>query len=79
MMHGDFHIGNCAVQDSRVGVFDFESCCRGDFLFDVAKTLKFLATLEMRATFAESYRSYRSLPDATLKTIEAHLIQSSET
>ena len=75
-MHGDFHIANCAGEDSRVGVFDFEGCCRGDFLFDVAKTLKFLVTPDMRTTFVESYRSLRSLPDSALKTIEAHLIQS---
>ena len=76
MIHGDFHIGNCAVKDSQVGVFDFEGCCRGAFLSDVAKTLKFLVTPEMKATLVESYRSHRSLPDSTFKTIEAYLIQT---
>lgn len=76
LLHGDFHVGNCAVKDNKIGIFDFEACCRGPFLFDIAKTLKFLVSSQMRKTVVESYRVHRSLPESALKTIEAHLIQS---
>lgn len=39
LCHGDFHPGNIILSDGHVVIIDFMNICRGDFLYDVARTV----------------------------------------
>ncbi len=39
LCHGDFHPGNILLSNGHAIVIDFMNVCRGDFLYDVARTV----------------------------------------
>lgn len=39
MIHGDFHINNFFVDGNNIWVFDFDECCYGYFMYDIASIL----------------------------------------
>ncbi len=39
LCHGDFHPGNVLISEGKAVVIDFMNLCRGDFLYDVARTV----------------------------------------
>lgn len=39
LCHGDFHPGNILLSNGHTVVIDFMNVCRGDFLYDVARTV----------------------------------------
>jgi uncharacterized protein (TIGR02172 family) len=39
LCHGDFHPGNIFISDGHAAVIDFMNVCKGDFLYDVARTI----------------------------------------
>ncbi len=39
LCHGDFHPGNIFILDMNTMVIDFMNVCRGDYLYDVARTI----------------------------------------
>jgi Ser/Thr protein kinase RdoA (MazF antagonist) len=72
VIHGDFILGNCYFARSgnhlRLGVFDFDDCGRGAFLFDMGAVLGNLADFRrqypaLRREFLAGYRSVREFID----------------
>ncbi|MGF7057428.1 aminoglycoside phosphotransferase family protein [Brassicibacter mesophilus] len=39
LCHGDFHPGNIFISDGHTMAIDFMNVCRGDYLYDVARTV----------------------------------------
>jgi len=39
LCHGDFHPGNILISDGKVTVIDFMNICRGNYLYDIARTV----------------------------------------
>lgn len=36
LCHGDFHLNNFFVDNNNIWLFDFDSCCYADYLYDIA-------------------------------------------
>ncbi|MCY4428368.1 MAG: aminoglycoside phosphotransferase family protein [Halieaceae bacterium] len=66
-LHGDGHIGNTYVlPDGTGGLFDFQVCCRGYFMFDVAYLLHTGLSVDMRR------RKERDLLAMYLDRLQSH-------
>lgn len=39
LCHGDFHPGNILISDGHAAIIDFMNVCRGNYLYDVARTV----------------------------------------
>ena len=47
--HGDFHLNNFFVEANNVWLFDFDSCCYANYLYDVASFVQGIFLLGYKA------------------------------
>jgi Ser/Thr protein kinase RdoA (MazF antagonist) len=79
MIHQDAHGGNFFVDDqNQITLFDFDDCCYGHFVYDLAMVIFYSLTDHLRTTddlsaflrpFLQGYRSENDLDPAWLKEI----------
>lgn len=54
LCHGDFHPGNILISNGHTTVIDFMNVCRGDFLYDVARTVFLVEYTPVSTELADS-------------------------
>jgi Ser/Thr protein kinase RdoA (MazF antagonist) len=66
LVHADLHQFNVLLHRGQVRAIDFDDCCFGHYLYDLAVTLvgagPWRTTPAMRAAFLAGYRQERALP-----------------
>lgn len=72
LLHGDFTAGNCVIHEGRLSPIDFDWCCVGNYLGDVARCLLMHeAEPQVSHSFLEGYKSIRDLEDDWIGLLEA--------
>lgn len=67
LTHADFHAGNCLIKDGVAVPIDFDDCCYGYFLYDIASSLVSIANRdngeELIAAFIDGYQQVRKFDE----------------
>ena len=72
LLHGDFTAGNCVIHEGRLSPIDFDWCCVGNYLGDVARCLLMHeAEPQVSHSFLEGYTSIRDLEGDWIGLLEA--------
>ncbi|NKB72388.1 MAG: phosphotransferase [Candidatus Latescibacteria bacterium] len=72
LLHGDFTASNCVIHEGRLAPIDFDWCCAGNYLGDIARCLLLHETEpQVSQGFLDGYTSIRDLEGDWLGTLEA--------
>ena len=74
MIHADLHVGNFLVRGETISPIDFSFCGYGHYLFDLSIPLAGGLRAELRPHFLSGYRRLRSLPESSLRAVEAYAL-----
>ncbi len=74
MIHADLHLGNFLLQGENIIPIDFSFCGFGHYLYDLSICLTGGLKPALRPAFLNGYRSLRSLPESSLRAIEAYAL-----
>lgn len=67
LTHSDFHAGNCVIRDGVAIPIDFDDCCYGYFLYDIASSLVSIANRKngkaLITAFVDGYQQIRDFDE----------------
>lgn len=75
LLHNDLMPGNCLWHGEEIRPIDFDNCCFGYYLYDMAWVLQ-IWTPDLRKVFLEGYTQERVISQDDWSVIEAFMIMS---
>lgn len=75
MIHADLHMGNFLINPQQhIIPIDFSFCGFGHYVYDISICLSGGLKTDLRPVFLAGYRSVRSLPESSLRAIDAYAV-----